>query len=315
MRFSKRTVWLALLTLAVIVAAMINAPGLTALYYQWRFTPVVAALPSAPAFTAQDRVLVISPHPDDESLCCAGMIQQIHAAGAQVFIIWLTSGDGFELDALLHDPVARVPAASQRLATTRMGEAKAAATVLNIPSERLFFLGYPDGGLGHMLLDYYDTPYTSRYTGLNEVSYGGTLSLGKAYTGQNLVADVTAVIEQVKPNVVLAPPPRDRHPDHSATGDLTLRLFSERGELDKLSWWLVHGGLEYPLPKGFHPTLPLYPAPRGAGLNWQRVDLSEEQVETKWQAVRSYKTQLEILERFMEAFVRRNELLSTTALP
>jgi LmbE family N-acetylglucosaminyl deacetylase len=315
MRLAKRIIWLVLISLLVVIAVIINAPGLTALYYQWRYTAVVAALPPAPAFTARDRVLVISPHPDDESLCCAGMIQQALAAKATVTMVWLTSGDGFELDALLNDPVARVPAASQSLASRRMVEARAAARLLGVPNEQLFFLAYPDGGLEHLLLEYYDTPYTSRYTGLNKVTYPDALSPGVAYTGQNLMADLTTVIGQVNPTLVLAPSPRDHHPDHRATGDLTLRLFSERGELAKVRWWMIHGGLEYPLPKGFHPNLPLYPAPRGQGLMWQRVDLTKEQVETKWQAIRAHHSQMEILGRFMEAFVRRNELVSTEALP
>lgn len=311
----RRVLRFVVIPLCVIAALVINAPGLTSLFYQWRFTPLVARLPAAPVFTPQDRVLVISPHPDDESLCCAGMIQQAHALNASVFIVWLTSGDGFELDALLNDPIAKVPAASQRLAMRRMTEARAAAKVLNIADDHLFFLGYPDGGLGQLLLDYHNKPYTSRYTGLKEVTYPGTFSRGNAYTGQDLSADLTKVIEQVSPTIVLAPSPRDRHPDHRATGDLTLRLFSERGELANVRWWIVHGGLEYPLPKGFHPNLPLYPSPRGAGLAWQRVDLTREQVDTKWQAIRSHRSQMEILGRFMEAFVRRNELVSTDALP
>src|ERR1700689_3235665 len=50
---------------------------------------------------AQDRVLVIAPHPDDESLCCAGILQRARSNGASIAVVWVTAGDGFELDAML----------------------------------------------------------------------------------------------------------------------------------------------------------------------------------------------------------------------
>jgi len=46
-------------------------------------------------------VLLLAPHPDDETLCCAGLIQQAVAAGAMVHVVWVTPGDGFELDSAL----------------------------------------------------------------------------------------------------------------------------------------------------------------------------------------------------------------------
>ena len=52
-------------------------------------------------FSRTDAVLVVAPHPDDETLCCAGVIQRARAAGARVAIVWLTGGDAFELDAIL----------------------------------------------------------------------------------------------------------------------------------------------------------------------------------------------------------------------
>src|ERR1700689_1556600 len=50
-------------------------------------------------FTRADVLVVVAPHPDDETLCCAGAIVRARAAGARVAIVWITSGDGFELDA------------------------------------------------------------------------------------------------------------------------------------------------------------------------------------------------------------------------
>ena len=44
-------------------------------------------------FSKTDRVLILAPHPDDEAIGCAGVIQQAVSSGAQVRIAYLTNGD------------------------------------------------------------------------------------------------------------------------------------------------------------------------------------------------------------------------------
>ena len=52
-----------------------------------------------------------------------------------MFIVWLTSGDGFELDAALLERTPRPRAgATERLGTVRIGEATAAAAALGVPA-------------------------------------------------------------------------------------------------------------------------------------------------------------------------------------
>ncbi len=312
----RRILWYLLATLLLIGALLINAPGISARYYQWRYAPAVAALPEAQPYSAADRLLVLSPHPDDETLCCAGSIQQALEAGAAVHIVWLTSGDGFELDGVLVEGELRPQGAGMlELGEQRIGEAKAAAALLGVPQENLFFLGYPDGGLLHLFTANYTTPYRSRYTGETAVSYPEAVSPGQPYTGENLEGDLRRVVAGVQPTVVLAPSPEEIHPDHRATSYLALRLLGERGELAKLRFYIVHGGLEWPLPKGWHEGLALFPPPRGKGLAWLRIPLTPEQISVKASAVRAYRSQMEVLGRFMAAFVRTNELQTLEPLP
>src|SRR5690606_13005283 len=56
-----------------------------------------AAIPAlgGAALDAGARILVVAPHPDDESLCCGGLIATARRAGAEVSIVWITSGGGF----------------------------------------------------------------------------------------------------------------------------------------------------------------------------------------------------------------------------
>ena len=320
-RAKRRTWWIAGGVVAAVVAALvINAPSITAFLYAERFGRVVDALPPAPSFVAADRLLVVAPHPDDESLCCAGAIQQARRAGAQVFIVWLTSGDAFEFDAAVTERRLRPgDVGLRRLGERRVGEARAAARILGAPQDHLTFLGYPDAGLQRMFLDYYTRPYRSPTTGLSAVAYEGALSPGAAFTGENFLRDLRVVFDSVTPTVVLAPSPEDRHPDHRTAGDAVLRLLWDLQAAGvtppRAGWWIVHGAVEWPLPKGLRPRLPLYPPPRGRGLPWERVDLTPDEVGVKREAVRAHRSQMEVEARFMDAFVRRNELMSLEPLP
>ena len=42
---------------------------------------------------ASDRVLVLAPHPDDESLAAAGLLQHARGRGAAIRVVFLTDGD------------------------------------------------------------------------------------------------------------------------------------------------------------------------------------------------------------------------------
>jgi LmbE family N-acetylglucosaminyl deacetylase len=50
-------------------------------------------------------------------------------------------------------------------------------------------------------------------------------------------------------------------------------------------------------------------------LPWQRNDLSPAQVAVKAEAINRHQSQIEVLRRFMEAFIRANELISLQPLP
>ncbi|GHF47050.1 LmbE family N-acetylglucosaminyl deacetylase [Deinococcus metalli] len=271
----------------------------------------VQALPALGAFHAGQRVLVLSPHPDDETLCCAGMIQRARAQGAQVWITWVTAGDGFEFDAALTQGVLRPGATNMRaLGATRAAEARRAAQVLGVPADHTFVLGYPDRGLARLATSYYARPYTAPRTAASAVYVAGALTPGAPYTGEALEADLNRVLDRVQPDLVFAPAPQDFHTDHRTVAALAMRLMAQRRQENRLRYWVVHGGVEWPVPKGLHGELPLTVPPRARALPWERADLSDAEVDRKLQAVNTYRTQTRIMGRFMRAFVRRNELLS-----
>jgi LmbE family N-acetylglucosaminyl deacetylase len=265
------------------------------------------ALAPMPLPTAHDRVLVIAPHPDDESLCCAGYLQRAVAAGAQVGVVWVTSGDGFELDAIVVERTLRPKGPRLRqLGEQRMQEARAAGRVLKIPETNEFFLGYPDRGVMSLLTTNYDTPYRSAYTGLTASAYPGVVSPDHSYIGRNLERDLAWVLERFQPTVVLAASPDDRHPDHAASGALARQLFTG-GRHAVLYYWQVHD-LHWPRPEAYLPQTALAPPPSATRRPWLSLSLTQAERATKLSALRQHRSQMALTRPFMLAFDRANEI-------
>jgi LmbE family N-acetylglucosaminyl deacetylase len=279
------------------------------------------AQPAMPPFrpiTADDTVLVVAPHPDDESLCCGGLIHTARSAGARVAIVWVTHGDGFKWDAIVVEKKIRPRAGAYlELARQREGEARKAGALLGVPPDSLMFLGYPDRGVLRLLLDYYhpDTPWRSKFTGANAVVYDDAVDPGAAYRGENLVKDFNSVLDRVKPTLVLAPSPQDTHPDHRGTGLLVWRTMTARGQQHRVRYWIVHGGHEWPAPHGYHPDLDQTVAPRGLGMQWETFSLDSDAIQAKLLAVSAHQSQMKVMRRVMLSYVRSNEIYSSVPVP
>jgi LmbE family N-acetylglucosaminyl deacetylase len=275
-------------------------------------------LPLFRPIDANDSVLVVAPHPDDESLCCGGLIDTARRAGAAVSIVWVTNGDGFRWDAMVVERTLRPRAGAYvELGRRRAEEARTAAAMLNVPADSLFFLSYPDRGVLSLLLDHYypDTPWRSRFTGEHAVVYNFAVREGASYDGEDLERDFHEVLDRVKPTLVLAPSTEDTHPDHRAAGILTWRAMLARGELHNARFWIVHGGRGWPKPRGYRPNLAQTIPPRGVGMDWEQFPLDEAARESKLRAVTAHATQMKVMARVMRSHVRSRELYSRTPQP
>jgi LmbE family N-acetylglucosaminyl deacetylase len=302
---------LILLLISALVARSAAAAPITA-----RVPPKLTAPATFLPITSATSLLVVSPHPDDESLCCSGVIQRVVKAGGHVSIVWFTSGDGSELDLLVVEKSLFIrPGKLRDLALRRMQESREAANILGVPPERLYFLGYPDRGILPLVTDNYITPYRSKFTDATAVPYASALSPGHTYTGQNLEHDFEAVLDRVRPTLVLAPSPRDSHPDHRATGVVAIRAMAHRNELSRMRYWIVHGGEFWPMPRGYEPDLEMNPAPLGHGLSQTPFKLDPAEEQRKRLAISAYRTQMEVMSSFLLSFVRTNELYSINPMP
>lgn len=81
-------------------------------------------------------LVVVAPHPDDESLGCGGLIAACRAEGLPVHIVVVTDGAGSHPNSCLYP--------SDRLAALRRSEALAAAAELGVASAHVHFLELPD---------------------------------------------------------------------------------------------------------------------------------------------------------------------------
>ena len=94
-------------------------------------------------------VLILTPHPDDETFSMGGTIARLVENGNNIRIIIYTNDNKGSQDLTM---------TRERLATIRRAEEEKACDILGVPSENLIWLGYEDGDLE------YADPYTLRGT-------------------------------------------------------------------------------------------------------------------------------------------------------
>lgn len=85
------------------------------------------------------RVLIVAPHPDDEALGCAGLIQRLLREGKQVDIVILSGGGKS------HAGCCQIE--ESLLIDSRRNLSRKAAGLLGLPLKNLHFLNYPDGSI------------------------------------------------------------------------------------------------------------------------------------------------------------------------
>jgi LmbE family N-acetylglucosaminyl deacetylase len=304
--------WLCVLALAVAACAPLRAPAPVPSPAP-RPTATLAPLAQELVLTAGDRVLILAPHPDDETIATGGIIQKAQAMGLPVRVVYLTYGDANQWSFLIYRKRPEVgPRAVESMGEVRRTEAISATRVLGLQQDQLVFLGYPDfGNLQIWDRHWGDAPpYEGLLTGATAVPYPDAYRPGAAYRGQELLSDIEAVIRDFKPTKVFVSSPADQNPDH-----LALYLFTRVALWDlaeqlrpELYPYLVHYP-HWPEPRGYHPTVPLAPPADLAGEGtWLSELLSEAELAVKRVALQQHKTQYEANQRYLDSFLRTNEL-------
>lgn len=269
-------------------------------------------LPPFPDLTDDDRLLVIAPHPDDESLCCGGILARAAARGIAAKVAFLTNGDGSrtgQIFKVLREPLAR-DSDMFSIAQHRQIEAIGALESLGLGEQNAAFLGFPDGGLHAITNMRDDEIYWAPTTRRNHVAYPRAYAPGARYRREVLLQTLTKLVREWEPTLVLTGHHLDTHPDHAATHPLAVAALegADLKTAPRVGQYLVHYGI-WPVPNGLNAELPI--APPAALLkhrNWQSLALSSDEIAAKLAAIECYQSQLVSLPRYLRAFVRRNEI-------
>jgi len=293
---------LSLAALAVVPCTALAAQGEATRYRE------VALVPA-------DRILVLAPHPDDETIGCAGVIQKAVAARLPLEVVYFTNGDANEWSFLRYrkHPVF-FRSAAVAMGRVRQREAVAAASILGVPSDRLVFLGYPDYGTARIWLSHWNgaRPYESILTRTRAVPYINAFHFGAQYKGEEIVADLTSLIRGFRPTKIFVSHPADKNGDHRALYLFArLALWNLEKEIrPEVYAYLVHYG-RWPKAKGYHPDEPLSPPEALAGrARWQREPLSPGEENAKKLALAAHRSQYGYSASFLLSFVRTDELFS-----
>jgi LmbE family N-acetylglucosaminyl deacetylase len=268
------------------------------------------------------RALVIAPHPDDEMLAAAGLMQRVHAAGGAVRVVYLTDGDGYPEGVETEDHIAAPTADDYRgYGRRRRREARAALEALKVGDYAFTFLSFPDGGLSRLMTTYWSErrrAYRSPYTRLDRPPRSEMIVPNTEYRGEDLTQELAQLIAGFRPTTIVVPRKEDQHPDHCAAwffvadalGDVQ-RVHPDR-QIDLLNYVVHFGG--WPLGDEA-PQLPPPPGLRGGVSGWILFPLTEGELRAKRAALQKYESQMHVMSWFLNGFARENEVFSRPARP
>ena len=282
--------------------------------------PFDAVLPSAGfseltelELRSDDRLLVLAPHPDDETIGAGGLIQAAVKAGVPVRVAILTDGGSSE-DAFadVRGPLGTSARAAFQLSAARHREAIAATGELGVPPGDVVFLGYPDSAMLPLWQQAWnDRPVRSPRTRATTVRHPFALTPGATHTGESVLDDLGRLVGEFRPTVVAVSHPGDTHPDHEALSLFSLVALWDwaeaTGTRPRIYSYMVHYW-QYPRTRGLRPHLALEPpAAFGDGVRWRESRLTATQRKDKFDAINRHVTQMALAPDFLHGFVRASE--------
>jgi LmbE family N-acetylglucosaminyl deacetylase len=143
-------------------------------------------------------VLVIAPHPDDETLGCGGTVSLFSSEGVRVHVAIISDGAASHPNHPIVEP--------QQLADRRRTEALRATSILGVDARKVHFLGAPDGRLPTMKLS----------------------------LRNQVVSRLAALIREIGPKAVLLPLRSDGSTEHDAVYRLAGMALRENGNHPRL---------------------------------------------------------------------------------
>ncbi|HXP00354.1 MAG TPA: PIG-L family deacetylase [Luteibacter sp.] len=167
-----------------------------------------------PVIDRSTRLLVVAPHPDDESLAAGMLIQRVLGAGGRVDVLLLTDGDDNPWPQRWMERRLVIDAAARaRWGARRRKEVGAALARLGVGPDHLHAFGWHD----------------------MQVTEELRLRHGQA------VGAMRRVVERTRPNLVVIPDLGDTHPDHGSAHVLARLALAATGSTADVLTYMVHG--------------------------------------------------------------------------
>jgi LmbE family N-acetylglucosaminyl deacetylase len=139
--------------------------------------------------SAFSKVLIISPHPDDEVLGCGGLVHSLVQTGKKVEVIIMSKGEAVHRHCC--------PNEENSIVQARAELTDAANGILGISPEHIHRLNFPDG----------------RFSSINEED--------------DVLKTLSDLIRNISPTEVFIPHPYENSPDHVAATQLVEQLLQE----------------------------------------------------------------------------------------
>ncbi len=275
--------------------------------------------------SSRTRLLIVSPHPDDETLGAGGLIQRVVQAGGIVKVVFMTNGDGFPEGVKMIERTSHPTAQDFReYGQQRQSEALKALATLGVPAKDVLFLGFPDSGLCVLRTHYREDvgpDYTSPFTLVSHPLSDNIPVPNIEYNSEDLQRELLWILHRFRPSLVLTTHSYDQHPDHGATHLFVKNALQELTHQDPLLrpvflTFLIHFGGWWPVLAQPDTRVELRP-PHGfpeQEHTWLHFPLSPEEFQTKRQALSHYHSQMLVMRQYLLSFVRTNELFVRESL-
>lgn len=155
-------------------------------------------------------MLVVRPHPDDESSATGGILARYGAQGVSTGVVCCTRGEEGEI----HDPDLDAEEAKPRLGAIREAELRAACQVLGVSAVRL--LGYRDSGMAGTEANQHPAAFCN--ADLDEAA-----------------GRLVRIIRELQPQVMITENSDGSygHPDHVMGNRVSVRAYAAAGDPDQ----------------------------------------------------------------------------------
>jgi len=278
------------------------------------------AEPAPLTVNADTKLLIVAPHPDDETLSAGGLMQHVHEAGGQVRVVYLTDGDGYPEGVRFEDRVeSPTPSDYRGYGRQRKREARAALAKLHLDRASALFLDFPDGGLSKLMRRYWSerrVAFRSPYTRMDRPPKSDIIVAATEYRGEDLTQELARAIGEYQPTLILVPRKEDQHEDHCASWFFLMDALTdvERVHSDytpEVLNYIIHW-YSWPFEDEAAELVPP-PGLRGGTSGWIRLPLSKQEQRSKRAAIKNYRTQVHVMSWFLDGFARSNEVFSRPA--